>query len=220
MENGPEIRRRILVDGPSPRSVRREFGIPGDTLQKILAHPEPPGYRRATPRAQSQLDPCLPVSHPILEADQKAPRKPRHTTLRIFPRLRDASGSSGGLTAVKAAVATSQRRSAQVFVPLAHRPGEAQVDFGAAELHRDGRPKFLKVPRLLEWSGLKEGTRAVGQALEWGSADADAVRLIRERRRERPVGLFGLDGRPHGKRVEVPTPDLSRSGSLRAGVTP
>jgi hypothetical protein len=53
-----------------------------------------------------------------------------------------------------------------------------------------------------------------------GAADADAVRLILEHRRERPVGLFCLDGRPHLKLVEVPTPDLSGYGSLRAGVTP
>jgi len=31
-------------------------------------------------------------------------------------------------------------RSAEVFVPLAHPPGEAQVDFGEAEVTLDGRP--------------------------------------------------------------------------------
>jgi transposase len=497
MENWAEIRRRILVDGQSKRSVRREFGIHWDTLQKILDHPEPPGYRRAKPRAKPKLDPFLPVIHQILQADKKAPRKQRHTTLRIFQRLRDEYGYSGGLTAVKIAVAASKRRSAEVFVPLAHRPGEAQVDFGEAEVHLDGRPikvtlfvmtlpysdaifvcafprecteafleghvrafaffggvprrisydnlkiavakilggrartltdafaglkshhlfeshfcrvrrpnekghvetlvgyarrtflvpvpsiqggleplnadlearcrldlgrklwgktsiksdlldeerssllpspaeafvaarvesrsvdslslvgfdsnrysvptefahhrvtvtgtvdrvrvtlgdrivathrrcwerqqvlhdplhylallerkpgaldfaaplagwelpvcfgvlrrrmeaelggagtrQFIKVLRLLEWSGLKELTRAVGQALELGAADADAVRLILEHRRERPVGLFCLDGRPHLKLVEVPTPDLSGYASLRTGVTP
>ena len=63
-------------------------------------------------------------------------------------------------------------------------------------------------------------TRAVGQALELGTADADAVRLILEHRREQPVGLFCLDGRPHLKWVNVPRPDLGAYASLTAGVQP
>ncbi len=140
LENWAEIRRHILVVGQSKRSVCREFNIHWDTLQKILSHSEPPGYRRATPRARPKLDPFLPVIHQILEADRKAPRKQRHTTIRIFHRPRDEYGYEGGLTAVKLVVAASRRRSAEVFVPLAHRPGEAQVDFGEAEIHLDGQP--------------------------------------------------------------------------------
>ena len=58
------------------------------------------------------------------------------------------------------------------------------------------------------------------RALELGMADADAVRLILEHRREEPVGLFCLDGRPHHQLVGVPIPDLSAYASLTAGVTP
>jgi transposase len=139
MENWAEIRRRVLVDGLSQRAACREFDIHWDTLQKILDHPEPPGYRRTTPRARPKLDPFLPVIHQILEADKRAPRKQRHTARRIFERLRDEHGYKGGLTAVKAAVAAWRLRSAEVFVPLAHRPGEAQVDFGQAEVTLDGQ---------------------------------------------------------------------------------
>ena len=70
------------------------------------------------------------------------------------------------------------------------------------------------------WRGAtpNELTRAVERALELGTADADAVRLILEHRREQPVGLFCLDGRPHLKLVSVPAPDLSLYSSLTAGV--
>ena len=61
MENWAEIRRRVLLDGQSKRSICREFGIHWDTLKKILDHPEPPGYRRAPQRAEPKLDPFLPV---------------------------------------------------------------------------------------------------------------------------------------------------------------
>ena len=83
-----------------------------------------------------------------------------------------------------------------------------------------GTRRFIKVLRLLEHASLRELTRAVEAALELGTADADAVRLILEHRRERPAGLFCLDGRPHLKLVGVPAPDLSAYASLTAGVAP
>src|SRR6476620_4440701 len=82
MYNWSEIRRRVLVDGQSKRSICREFDIHWDTLQKILANDEPPGYRHARPRVRPKLDPFLPIIHRILQEDRKAPRKQRHTTRR------------------------------------------------------------------------------------------------------------------------------------------
>src|SRR5512144_2950182 len=139
MENWAEIRRRVLVGGLSKRAACREYDIHWDTLQKILDHPEPPGYRRTAPRTKPKLDPFLPVIHQILEADTKAPRKQRHTARRVFERLRDEHGYRGGLTVVREAVAGWRLRSAEVCVSLAHRPGEAQVDFGQAEVTLDGQ---------------------------------------------------------------------------------
>jgi transposase len=139
MENWAEIRRRVLVDGQSKRSVCREFDIHWDTLQKILRHAEPPGYRRTVPRPRPKLDPFLPVIHQILADDSKAPKKQRHTAKRIFQRLRDEYGYLGGLTIVRQTVTAWRRGHAEVFVPLAHRPGEAQVDFGQAEISLDGQ---------------------------------------------------------------------------------
>src|SRR5512142_1658702 len=139
MEKWAEIRRRVLVDGLSKRAACRAYDIHWDTLQKILDHPEPPGYRRTAPRPRPKLDPFLPVIHQILEGDTKAPRKQRRTARRVFERLRDEHGYEGGLTVVKEAVAAWRLRSAEVFVPLTHRPGEAQVDFGQAEVTLDGQ---------------------------------------------------------------------------------
>src|SRR5512134_2901706 len=126
MDNWAEIRRRVLVDGLGQRAAYREFHIHWDTLTKILTHPEPPGSRRTTPRPEPKLDPFLPVIHQILEEDKKAPREQRHTAKRIFERLRDEQGSTGGKSIVKPAVAAWRGSHAEVFVPLAHRPGEAQ----------------------------------------------------------------------------------------------
>ena len=140
MDNWAEIRRRVLADGLSGRAACREYRIHWKTLKKVLANPEPPGYRRTVPRRPSILDPLLPVAHQILEDDRKAPKKQRHTAVRIFDRLRAEHGYPGGLTIVKDAVRAWRRRTAEVFVPLAHPPGEAQADFGQAEVTTDGEP--------------------------------------------------------------------------------
>jgi transposase len=140
MEKWSEIRRRVLVDGLGKRAACREYGIHSKTLKKIRTHPEPPGYRRTAPRRPSALAPLLPVVHQILKDDTKAPRKQRHTAVRIYRRLRDEHGYQGGLTVVKDAVRAWRRRHAEVFVPLAHPPGEARADFGEAEVTLDGRP--------------------------------------------------------------------------------
>ena len=68
--------------------------------------------------------------------------------------------------------------------------------------------------RLLEIAEPREVEHAIEQALSIGATSATAVRLILEQRRETPVGLFSLDGRPHLKQVTVAPPDLSPYGSL------
>jgi len=145
MENWAEIRRRVLADGLSGRAACREYKIHWKTLKKILDNAEPPGYRRTKPKRPSILDPLLPVVHQILEDDKKAPRKQRHTAKRIFDRLRAEHGYRGGLTTVKDAVHAWRLRAAEVFVPLTHPPGEAQADFGHAEVALDGQPTKVAV---------------------------------------------------------------------------
>lgn len=139
MENWAEIRRRVLADGLSGRAACREYNIHWKTLRKILDNAEPPGYRRTKPKRPSILDPLLPVVHQILEDDKTAPKKQRHTAKRIFDRLRAEHDYQGGLTIVKDAVRAWRLSTAEVFVPLAHPPGEAQADFGHAEVILDGQ---------------------------------------------------------------------------------
>jgi hypothetical protein len=89
-----------------------------------------------------------------------------------------------------------------------------------AEFGGPGTQQFIEVLRFLGGAALGELTRAVERAMELGTADADAVRLILEHRREQSVGLFSLDGRPHLRLVGLPAPDLTAFSSLTAGVAP
>src|SRR6478736_9515674 len=98
----------------------------------MLAFSIPPGYRRSRPPARPKLDPFTGIIDEILAADEGRPRKQRHTAKRIFERLRDEHGFCGGYTVVKDHVRISRARGRETFVPLAHPPGHAQVDFGEA----------------------------------------------------------------------------------------
>ena len=79
-----------------------------------------------------KLGPWLGVIDAILADDKQRPAKQRHTAKRIFDRLRDAHGFTGGYMIVKDYVRGEQVRSREMFVPLTHAPGEAQADFGEA----------------------------------------------------------------------------------------
>jgi transposase len=134
MELWAEIRRRVLTREISKRQACRQYEIHWSTLKKILAHEEPPGYRRTRPPRRPTIAPVLPIIRQILSDDTTAPKKQRHTAHRIWQRLRDEHGFTGGYTVVKDAVRELRVGTKEVFLPLSHPPGEAQVDFGFAEV--------------------------------------------------------------------------------------
>ena len=70
MEMWTEIRRKVLVEGASKRSIRRDYRVSARTLEKILANAEPPGYRQRTTRPKPMLGQFLPVIDEILEVRQ------------------------------------------------------------------------------------------------------------------------------------------------------
>jgi transposase len=134
MQVWSEVRRRVLTGELSLRQAAAEYGINFRTVQKIVAQAEPAPFRQPTPRSKPILGPFLSIIHDILDADRHAPPKQRHTARRIYERLRDEHDYPGCASIVRAAVAAYQQSQAEVFVPLLHPPGEAQCDFGHAEV--------------------------------------------------------------------------------------
>ena len=132
-----EVRRRVLTGELSKRAACREYEIHWQTLERILSHAEPPGYQKTKPRS-SIVDAFEPIIEEILKSDRQVHRKQRHTARRIFERLRDEHGYVGGETIVKDAVRAWRQHHREVFLPLSHPPGEAQVDFGFADVWLEG----------------------------------------------------------------------------------
>lgn len=128
------VRRAVLANGLSKRQAARRFGIDRKTVDKMCRHSVPPGYRRSKPPYRPKLAPFTGIVDQILEADREAPRKQRHTAKRIFDRLREEHGFSGGYTTVKDYVRDKRLVMKEAFVPLSHPPGHAQVDFGEAQV--------------------------------------------------------------------------------------
>ncbi len=79
---------------------------------------------------------------------------------------------------------------------------------------KGGTRQYIRVLRLLETYDLTAVTAAVERTLALAVGDADAVRLLVERARERPAAGFDLTGRPQLLAVHVPPPDLAAYGAL------
>ncbi|MGA8568225.1 MAG: IS21 family transposase [Candidatus Binataceae bacterium] len=127
-----QVRRAVYVEGISQREAARRYGIDPRTVAKMLAFSVPPGYRRSRPPARPKLDPFVGIIDRILEEDKSQPAKQQHTAKRIFERLRDEHGYDGGVSIVRGYVHEHRQRLREMFVPLRHDPGHAQVDFGEA----------------------------------------------------------------------------------------
>lgn len=132
MEIYARVRLACHHDGMSQREAARQFGLSRKAIKKMLMYSEPPGYRRSVPVRRPKLDGFTGIIDQILEDDKTVPKKQRHTATRIFARLRDEHDFTGGRTTVGDYVREAKLRTKEVFVPLAHDPGHAQVDFGEA----------------------------------------------------------------------------------------
>ena len=121
------------------REAARIYGVHRNTISKMLAYPVPPGYRRKAPRVSVKLTGFTEHIDAMIEGDRTMGAKQRHTAKRMFERLRDEHGYTGGLTIVHEYVRCKKRRLQEVFVPLSHRSGHAQADFGEAEALLGGR---------------------------------------------------------------------------------
>lgn len=127
-----EVRYAVQVEGLSKRAAARRFGIDPKTVDKMMTFSVPPGYVRTKPPVRPKLDPFIAIIDKILADDKERPKKQQHTAKRIFERLKDEHGFTGGITIVKDYVAGVRQRAREMFVPLAHAPGHAQADFGEA----------------------------------------------------------------------------------------
>lgn len=138
------IRKKHYVEGWSIRKISRNLAISRQSVRKALASAEIPQYRLAKQRPCPVMDTFCNVIKAWLEADQQAPRKQRHTAKRIYDRLVQEYGFTGGESTVRHYVRKLRVKTPEVYIPLTADLGEqAQVDWGQAVVFISGRPTVI-----------------------------------------------------------------------------
>jgi hypothetical protein len=135
MEIHAEIRRGVNSAELSLRQACSLYHLNFRTVGRLVASVEPVAYQQVEPRPKPVLGPFLDIIASILQA-RGSPR-PCQTASHRSTHLRSPSPRArlhytGCASIVRAAVADYKQSQAEVFVPLLHPPGEAEVDFGRA----------------------------------------------------------------------------------------
>jgi transposase len=129
-----QIRRAYFIEGKSIRDIAGQGHHDRRTVRKALHDAGPPRYTLREARSRPILGPFLAVIDRWLEEDQQRPPKQRHTARRIYHRLVAEYGFRGGESTVRQYVREHRPNRPQVVIPLEHDPGEAQVDWGVAQV--------------------------------------------------------------------------------------
>lgn len=109
----------------------------------MLKHSEPPSYRRSSSSSKTKLSNYEEFITEILLEDKQVHRKQRHTAKRIYDRLCEEKGFEGSYSTVSRYVRLHRQKHKEVFCPLFHPAGDAQVDFGEASAFIDGKKRKI-----------------------------------------------------------------------------
>jgi transposase len=130
-----EIRREHFIQGKSIRRIARELGCSRTTVRKAIRDSMVPVYQRTAPIRYPVLQPVIPLIDNWLREDESQPKKQRHTARRVWIRLKEEAGFTGGESTVRRYVHKKRLVVPEVFVPLIYQPGsDAQADWGEAKV--------------------------------------------------------------------------------------
>ena len=121
----------------SLREIARKTGHSFETVRKYAYQEDwrEDSLPNIEPQNYPVLESFIPTIDEWLEADRRIPRKQRHTSKRVFDRLRDELGFTGSYSSVKRYVRKKKfvlKSKVNGYLPLAHPLGSGQVDFGAS----------------------------------------------------------------------------------------
>jgi transposase len=156
MDEITDVRFRYYVMGQKVSEISRELKKDWKTVQKYIDRVD---FNKPVPEQSTEirlcpsLEPHKSTIDKWLEEDRAAPRKQRHTARKVFNRLtKEFSDFGCSYRTVATYYAVKHKEvfsGCKVgFLPLEHRPGEGQVDFGTADFYENGRRvtgKFLEI---------------------------------------------------------------------------
>lgn len=147
MDQIHHIREMFYQQDKNISEIASETGLNWKTVKKYVDMEdfnEPAPIPASSEIHESKLDPFKPMIDEWLLADKLAPRKQRHTAKRVYKRLKDEADGfdcSYRLIAlyVKQKKEELRLKRTDGYIPLEHRPGEGQADFGTADFYENGR---------------------------------------------------------------------------------
>jgi transposase len=120
------LRQKVLKEGQSIRRVARDLRLSRNTVTKYLDQCEP--FRSSRRRERPVSEAVKPrLADLIAEWESRTTAKQRITAMRLHRRL-VYEGYRAGRKLVGDYWRERRRQGAEVYVPLVHRPAEAQID--------------------------------------------------------------------------------------------
>lgn len=129
--------------GHGIRKISRDAGLDRKTVRRALSGPEPK-YQMATARPKTVIGPFMDQIREWLLQDRRAPKKQRHTSERIYQRLKEELGFQGALSTTQVAVRKIRMEldpgRKEVFIPSDPEKREgAEMDWGELYVDLNGR---------------------------------------------------------------------------------
>ena len=145
MKDYKEIRQRYLA-GESQRSIAKALNISRNTVKKYCNGDAVP-WERKTPERQSSVlsEDVVRFIENCLQQDQaEGLRKQQHTAKRIYDRLVDEMGFTGGESTIRNKVRQLKGTVPTAYIPLQFDAAEAmQVDWGEASVYLNDQKTLI-----------------------------------------------------------------------------
>ena len=127
----------------SQRGIAKKLGISRNTVKKYFEGSQVPWERQGVSGRKRYVvtDDIMNFINECLRQDETENiKKQRHTAKRIYDRLIEEKGFTGGESTIRELVSQLKENQPKVFVPLSFDPGEAvQIDWGEAKVYLCGK---------------------------------------------------------------------------------
>ena len=147
MTERTNIRKMYFEDGKNISQIQEKTGFDRKTIRKFIAKTDWNDPKYVPVERESKLDKFKPEIDQWLTVDKKMRKKQRHTAKRVHSRLKEKHQEDFSCSYRTVAKYVAEKKkllyaNKQSFLPLEHKPGEAQVDFGKAEFKENGRDYY------------------------------------------------------------------------------
>ena len=144
-----QIRYLYEHGGKSQRAIARELGISRNTVKKYCQGSQVPWQRQGTSGRQPYVitEEIVEFIKDCLASDEEENiKKQQHTAKRIYTRLVEEKGFTGGESTIREIVAAIKDKQKKAFIPLSFEPGEAiQIDWGQATTYLADNKKKINI---------------------------------------------------------------------------